>query len=507
MPDPQSWPQSLRLLAAGVVGALLALAFAPYGIWPLAVLCPAVLMALWQGATPRHATWLGFVFGFGTFAVGTWWLYISIHIFGEAPIWLTLLLTLALVVIMAAYYALLGFLVARCLPARGGWRWLAGMPALWLLMEWLRGRLFTGFPWLSLGYSQTDSWLAGLAPVLGVYGLSAVLLVGSGALLAAWNGGARLRGLALALLVLPWIAGLWLGRVDWTHVSGAPVSVAIVQGAIPQDIKWLLANRQPTRDIYRELNEQALGARLILWPESAVTELANQITRYLADIYRRSSSSGSDVVLGVLRVADNGEDVYNSMLALTQPLAFYDKRHLVPYSEYFPVPEWVRGWLQRLNLPYSDISKGAENQPVLHAGGLSIAATICFEDAFGSAQRSVLGEAEVLANVTNDAWFGHSSARFQHFQISRMRAIEAQRYLLRAANDGVSAVVGPRGEVVQRAPEYQQAVIRGTVTPRRGLTPYAMTGDWPILALSALALILAALKGGLLASIKHRRFR
>lgn len=506
MPDLNSWPQSWRLLAAAVAGALLALAFAPYEIWPLAVLCPAVLMTLWQGATPRQAGWQGFAFGFGTFTAGTWWLYVSIHIFGEAPIWLTLLLTLALVVLMASYYALLGYLVVRLLPARGGWCWLAGIPALWLLIEWLRGWLFTGFPWLSLGYSQTDSWLAGFAPVLGVYGVSAVLLVGSGALLALWRGAPRLRGLALVLLLLPWLAGLLLGRVEWTRASGAPVSVAIVQGAIPQDIKWLLANRLPTRDIYRTLNQQALGARLILWPESAVTELANQITRYLADIYRVSHSAGSDVVLGVLRVADNGEDVYNSMLALTEPLAFYDKRHLVPYSEYFPVPEWVRGWLQRLNLPYSDISKGAEHQPVLHAGGLNIAPTICYEDAFGTAQRAMLREADVLANVTNDAWFGHSSARYQHFQISRMRAIEAQRYLLRAANDGVSAVVGPRGEVVQRASEYRQAVIRGTVTPRRGLTPYARTGDWPVLVLAALTLIIAALKGGPRANIKRGRF-
>jgi apolipoprotein N-acyltransferase len=500
------WPPSLRVPVALVAGTLLTLAFAPYDLWPLALISPAILMALWQGAAPRAAAATGFAYGFATFATGTWWLYISIRTFGEAPLWLTLLLVLALVALMAAYYALLGYLVARCLPESGAWRWLVGMPALWLLVEWLRGWLFTGFPWLSLGYAQSDSWLAGFAPVVGVYGLSALLLVGSGALVALWRGSPRVRVVAVLLLVLPWLGGRWLERVDWTHASGAPVSVAIVQGAIPQDIKWLLENRQPTRDIYHDLNQQALGARLILWPESALTELANQMTRYLADTYRSAHANGSDVVMGVLRVADNGEDVYNSMLALTEPLAFYDKRHLVPYSEYFPVPEWVRGWLQRLNLPYSDISKGAELQPVLRAGGLQIAATICYEDAFGSAQRRVLDEADVLANVTNDAWFGHSAARYQHFQISRMRAIEAQRFLLRAANDGVSAVVGPRGEVVQQAAEYRRAVLRGTVTPRRGLTPYARAGNWPVLLLASLGLALAALKGGLLATIKRRRF-
>lgn len=496
------WPQAWRHAAAAGAGVLLTFAFAPFNLWPLAVLCPALMMALWNGASPRLAFRSGFCFGVGHFAAGTWWLYISLHTIGLAPVWIAVPLMLAMVALMACYYALLGWLAARLLPERGAGRWLLGLPALWLLMEWWRGWFVSGFPWLSLGYSQTDTWLAAWAPVLGVYGVSALLLVMSGALLALWLERGRLRALAAALLLLPWLAAFGLQRVDWTHPSGPMTPVAIVQGAIPQDQKWIEQNLAPTRALYKRLNEQALGAKLVLWPESAVPELVNQLVPYLVDIHGSSAQAGSDVVMGVMRLADNGRDYYNSMMGLTVPLAFYDKRHLVPFGEYFPVPASVRNWLRLLSLPYSDFTPGASLQPPLRAGGLTIAPTICYEDAFGSAQLAVLREADVLANVTNDSWFGHSPARYQHFQIGRMRAIEAQRYLLRAANDGVSAVVGPRGEVLQRAVEYQPAVLRGTVEPRRGLTPYARIGNWPVILLAMAAAAIAAF-----AAHRRRRMR
>jgi apolipoprotein N-acyltransferase len=491
----------VRLLVAAADGALLTLAFAPFGFWPLAIACPLLLMWLWRDASPCFAAWLGFVFGFGCFAAGTWWIYISVHDINAAPIWLALLLQALLAALMALYYALLGYVAARWLPARGAWRALIGLPALWLLLEWLRSILYTGFPWLSLGYAVTDTPLASLAPVLGVYGLSGLLLLSAGAVLVLLDGSRRERLCATLVLLTPWLVSIALQPVQWTSATGAPVTVAVTQGAIPQNIKWLTANRAPTRATYKELNRQALGARLIVWPEAAVTELANQIPQYLAGIYDDARSRNSDVVMGVLRVGDNSDRVYNSIMTLTDPLAFYDKRHLVPYSEYFPVPEWVRGWLRRLDLPYQDISKGSESQPLLRAGGLVIAATICYEDAFGNAQRHLVRDADVLVNVTNDAWFGHSPARYQHFQINRMRALEAQRYLIRAANDGVSAIVGPDGRVVQQATEFRTAVLRGTVTPRRGLTPYIRMGDWPALTLAALGAILAVLKRGKLTPV------
>ena len=476
-----------------MAGAALSFAFAPFGLWPLAVLAPALLFALWQDAPPRRAAWLGFLFGAGTFGAGTWWLYISIHGFGEAPVWLTIVLIVALVAIMAAWQALLGYLAARLLPAGGAARWLIGLPGLWLLVEWWRGWFLSGFPWLSLGYSQTDTPLAALAPVGGVYLLSAVLALAAGALLALRRGARAARMAALAVLVAPWVAALALQRVSWTQADGAPVTVAVAQGAVPQDLKWQIQNRLPTRELYRGLNERVLGTRLIVWPESALPELANDAQDFLRQVYGAAHARGSDILMGVVRA--DGDDYYNSILALGDEVAFYDKRHLVPFAEYFPVPAFVRSWLRLLSLPYSDFKRGRAGQAPLVVGGLKVAATICYEDAFGSEQLGSLRDANLLVNVTNDAWFGRSPARFQHFQIARLRALESGRYLIRAANDGVSAVVGPKGEILAEAAEYRPTVLQGTVQPLRGLTPYARAGNGPVVAVGLFAVLFAASRG------------
>ena len=472
------------LALALALGALLPLAFAPFDYWPLAIVCPAILMQLWTGVTPRRGAQLGFCFGVGTFGAGTWWLYISVHGFGGAPVWLSVALILVLVTVMASYHALLGWLSVKFLPAQGAWRWYAGLPALWLLIEWWRGWFLSGFPWFSLGYSQTDTWLAAYAPVCGVYGLSALLLLQAGALAALWQGQSRSRLAAVLLISLIWVGGWGLQRVAWTAPAGAPVPVAILQGAIPQDEKWQIENREPTMALYRRLNDQALGARLIVWPEAAIPAMANEIVPFLADIQASSRGQNSDVLMGVLRLGDNGVDYYNSIIALTGGVAFYDKRHLVLFAETFPVPAFVRSWLRLLSLPYSDFSPGSIYQTPLAAGGLRLAPSICYEDAFGSAQLGLVNRADVLVNVTNDAWFGRSPARYQHLQISRMRALEAGRFLLRAGNDGVSAIVGPRGELLAVAPEYRSAVLRGTVVPRGGLSPYTRVGNWAVLLLA-----------------------
>jgi apolipoprotein N-acyltransferase len=478
-------------LAAGAVSVC---AFAPLNLWALALLCPAALMLLWEQASPRRAAFLGLCFGIGTFGVGTWWLYISIRQFGAAPLWLTLLLMVLLVLAMAGFYALLGWLSARLLPPAGAARWLAGLPALWLLIEWLRGWFLSGFPWLSLGYSQTDTWLRGFAPLQGVYGLSALLLLGAGALVMALRGSGRACLLAAAVLALPWPVGWLLARHEWTQPAGPPVTVAVLQGAIPQDEKWQAENIEPTRLLYAALNERVLGARLIVWPESALPQLINEppVPEYLDRVHARARLQGSDIAMGVIREADNQQDYYNSIMIMADKVSFYDKRHLVPFAEYFPIPAFVRAWLRLMNLPYSDFTPGRDDQPPLAAGGMTLAPTICYEDAFAGAQRRLIAPADALLTVSNDAWFGRSWARYQHFQIGRMLALTAGKPLIRAANDGVSALVDAHGAVTARASEFRAAVLQGTVQPRQGLSPYVRYGGWPILSLAALAASWAA---------------
>jgi apolipoprotein N-acyltransferase len=481
-----------RALLALLAGAALAGAFAPLNLWPLALLCPALLMWLWQERSPREAARLGFCFSFATFAAGTYWLYISIHGFGNAPIWVAFGLMLGLVSIMGLYHAGLGYAVARWLPRQGAARYLLGLPAAWLLVEWWRGWFLSGFSWLSLGYSQSDTWLAGLAPLVGVYGISAALLLGAGALTALVCGGPRVRVPALVALLAPWLLGAALYRHSWTQAAGAPVSVALVQGAIPQDEKWLDSNHDYTLALYKRLTESVIGkAALIVWPESATADVANEEVPYINGLYGEARARGSALVMGVLR-ADQGPDgrtrYYNSVLALGDSVSWYDKHHLVPFAEFFPVPQFVRAWLRLMSLPYSDFTHGAARQPPLPVAHLQLGTTVCYEDAYGSSMLSVLPRADVLVNVTNDAWFGHSSARHQHFQIARLRALEAGRYMIRAANDGITGVIGPHGEVIDRAAEFVPLTLVEKVVPYAGLTPYARVGNWLIVSLATLAL-------------------
>jgi len=486
--------QQLPRLYALAAGALLACAFAPLDWWPLAILCPAALMYLWQSATPREAAWRGFWFNFGTFAAGTYWLYISIHIFGAAPIWLALFIMAALVGIMGLYHAALGYAVARWLPKEGMLRWIVGMPAAWLLIEWWRGWFLSGFSWLSLGYSQTDTWLAHLAPIVGVYGLSALLLVSAGALVALTQ--SRRCAVPIIVLITPWLAAAALRHVDWTREAGKPVTVAIVQGATSPDLKWEASNRDTTLQLYRTFTRQVLGTSLIVWPEAAAPDYDYNLRDYLRELYSEAHAHGSALVLGILHTSIDDDasmkvNAYNSVLAMDNSVNWYSKDHLVPFAEFFPVPGFVREWLRMKTLPADDFARGGADQPPLPAAGLKLATTICYEDAYGSSQRNVLRTADTLVNVTNDAWFGHSTARYQHFQIARMRAIEAGRYMIRAANDGISAVIGPHGEVIARAPEFKPYVLHATVTPRTGLPPYVFVGNGLVVIAAVLAFIIA----------------
>jgi apolipoprotein N-acyltransferase len=495
---PASAP--LRLLLAVIAGAALAGAFAPLNWWYFGVLSPAVLMWLWQGVRPREGARLGFWFTFATFAIGTYWLYISIHQIGAAPIWIAFGLMLGLAGIMGLYHAALGYVAARWLPSTGAKRWLLALPAAWLLTEWWRGWFLSGFSWLSLGYSQTDTWLAGYAPLTGVYGISAVLLLCAGALTTLALGAGRARLIALIVLIVLPAAALPLWQRDWTHPAGPAVSVAIAQGAVPQDEKWQDSHHDATLDLYQGLTEQVLGTQLIVWPESAPADVANDLVPYLEHLYREAQSHGSALVLGVLRADVDPQHpaepaYFNSVLALDKGSFWYDKRHLVPFAEFFPVPHFVRNWLRLASLPYSDFTRGGPRQPPLPAAHLQLGTTVCYEDAYGSYMLSVLPRADALVNVTNDAWFGHSSARYQHLQISRMRALEEGRYMVRAANDGVSAIIGVHGEIIATAPEFKPFALVSRIIPYAGATPYTYVGNYLVVGLAGLALAYGLLVG------------
>ena len=473
---------------AFLLGALQSLAFAPFDLWLLGPACLALLWLLWTGVAPRRAAWIGFGFGAGLFLSGTYWLYTSIHVFGKAPLALAILLMLGLVAIMGAYTAIVGWLVARYAPTRGHWRELAVLPGAWVLLEWFRGWFLSGFPWLAVGYSQLDTPLAGYAPLVGIYGVSLAAAVTAGALITALDGRRWRRALPLGCVVALWAGGYALKTVDWTRPSGAPLSVALVQGAIPQDLKWLEANRAHTIEVYRGLTEPALGARLVVWPESALPLLYHEAVPVLAEIYRDARAKGSDLVLGMVRYDFQSGQVRNGLVALGDDEEWYYKRRLVPFGEFFPVPAFVRTWMRLQSLAYVDFMPGAADQGPLDAAGQKLGATICYEDAYAVEQLAVLKDATLLVNVSNDAWFGDSTAPHQHLQIARMRALEAGRWMIRATNNGISALIDPHGRVAARSRQFTAEVLKGSVVPYTGLTPYAIVRNWPVLG-ACLALI------------------
>jgi apolipoprotein N-acyltransferase len=471
-------------------GLLLAAAFAPLGVAPLAVLCPAFLFLLWEGAAPRAAAWRGFLFTGGTFLAGTYWLYNSIHLVGQAPLWIALFLMLGLVAIMGSYTALLGYAVARWGVASGPLRWLVLLPAGWVVVEWFRGWFLSGFPWLALGYSQLETPLHGYAPVSGVYGtsLAAALMAGAVVTLLLGRRAARLTALGLVLVIV--IAGALLARVEWTAPRGTGVSVALVQGAVPQSMKWEAGQRERTLELYAGLTAPHLGTDIIVWPEAALPALERDIRPFLDSLRAAARGRGSDVILGQLRRDPETGAYFNALLALGESEQWYDKRRLVPFGEFFPVPAQVREWLRLMNLPYSDFEAGADDQPPLAAAGETLAPTICYEDAYASEQLALVRDSTLLVNVTNDAWFGDSTAPHQHLDISRMRALETGRPMLRATNDGVTALIAHDGTLTATLPQFQAGVLTGTVQPRVGQTPYVRFGNWPVLVIAFAALAL-----------------
>ncbi|MEY2920396.1 MAG: hypothetical protein RL261_1701 [Pseudomonadota bacterium] len=476
------------------LGSLLALAFAPASFYVLAFAGPAALFVLWHGVSPREAAWRGFLFTSGTFLAGTYWLYHSIHLVGQAPIWVAALLMLGLVAIMGTYTAAIGYVAARWAPASGALRWLFLLPALWVLAEWVRGWFLSGFPWLALGYSQLATPLRGFAPMFGVYGVSLAAAVTAGALVALLLGQQRDRIVATVIVLCVWGTGIALTRIEWTLPRGAPIRAALVQGAVPQSMKWEAGHRDNTMQLYTEMMVPHLGVDVIVWPESAIPALEENVRPYLDQMARLASENGSALLMGMLRRDPATGAFYNSVAAwaLAQPVQWYDKRRLVPFGEFFPVPQAVREWLRLMNLPYSDFQPGRSNPAPLRAAGEFFAPTVCYEDAYGSEQLGLVRQSSLLVNVTNDAWFGDSTAPHQHLDISRMRALESGRAMLRATNDGVTALIDYDGSLIGTLPQFKPDVLTGEVQPRTGLTPYVRFGNWPILAVLWLGVVFIA---------------
>jgi apolipoprotein N-acyltransferase len=442
-------------------------------------------------STPRDAAWHGFWFGCGLFLAGTYWFYVSIHVFGEAPLWIAMLLLGGLVLIMGLYYAATAWMICR-LAGGGLAQFVVIAPSVWVLVEWVRGWFLSGFPWMTLGYGQIDSPLAGIAPVAGVYGVSTALLLSAAAFIAAALSTSSRRRVFALLAIVPWFLGYALQQIEWTQAAGPAIRTTIVQGGISQDQKWLPEQFPRTLGLYRDATLGGQNHELVVWPEVALPAAIDQIENYLASVEDELALNNQSLLLGILERDFATQAIYNSVLMLNgRDRQTYRKRHLVPFGEYFPVPDFVRSWMRLMSLPNSDMTPGDPVQPLLEtASGQKLAVAICYEDAYGAEQLYALPEAGMLINVSNDAWFGDTIAPHQHLEIARMRALEVGRYMVRATNNGVSAFVDDKGRILGSGPQFEFVSMTQDIPPMTGLTPYARFGNVPVV-LSLFAMVVA----------------
>jgi apolipoprotein N-acyltransferase len=477
-----------RYLVAFLAGAATVLAFAPIGLYPLAFVTFGVLIHLWMRAASRDAFWLGFSFGMGLFAAGVSWVYVSLSQFGGMPAPLAAFATLGFSALLSLFPAGAGWLQAR-VPASPVWRACLVIPASWVLFEWLRSWVLTGFPWLSAGYAAVGWPTQGLGPLVGVFGMSFATLSIGGMLWNMLRPGHRVASAVALLLVLG--GSQALRQVDWTVPHGAATSVALLQGNIAQDLKFRPERYERILETYATLIDET-QARLIVLPETALPRFHDRIDpAYLARLERTARRNGGDILLGVPFHAAEGE-YYNSAISLgTAPRQVYHKRHLVPFGEFVP-PAF--GWVMRmLSIPFSDFSRGAPTQAPLELAGQSVAVNICYEDAFGDEIARQLPEATILVNLSNVAWFGDSLAPAQHLQIAQLRAIETGRMHLAATNTGITAAIDRDGTVLLRLPQFIEGRLVVAAQGYAGATPYVNWGDWPALAAALLVLAMSVL--------------
>lgn len=500
-----------RYIAALAAGCVFAFGLAPFDFWPAIPLSVALFCGLLVHPASGKGILMGWLYGLGVFGAGASWVYVSIHIYGHAPPPLAGLLTLIFCAGLALLFGAQGYLFRRLLSQAStqladrsaSLVILLGFPAVWVLFEWLRSWLLTGFPWLYAGYGVLDTPMAGWVPITGVYGAS-LWLTGLGAALATlyWIGSSARKWVALWTLALAFIGGLGqaLKEIEWTQPAASAQRVALYQPNIPLEKKW---DRRFRMDILRQYQEASAPlydeVDLLLWPESALPGFRHHLSPYLAAADARATASNTNLILGIPVRAASGQ--HNSIIALGTGSGEYHKQKLVPFGEYVPLEDWLRGLIQFFDLPMSNFTKGPPVTPRLSADGYSVAPFICYEVVYPDFVTQGSAHANLLVTVSNDSWFGDSIGPLQHLQMARFRALETGRPLLRGTNNGVSAIIDHKGRVITVSEQFVEATVTGSVTPRAGNTPLMLAGSLPIM-LACLSLLLGLF---LLGFIRSRR--
>lgn len=490
-------------LIAFIAGAIASFSFAPYQLWPLIFISFAALIyCLERSKAPFR---VGLFFGLGLYCIGLRWVHVSMYLFGGIPLFVSYLLVLALALYLALFPALACYLASKWPQPRSvAFRYLA-FPAAWMVGEWLRARLLTGFPWLMPGYSQVDAPLANFASIVGVYGVSVIVLWVAAALYSALgvfqSTSKRQAVSAIGVIVIAFALGVLLKNVTFTHAE-KPLSVALVQGNESIENKWAAQNRIPTLNRYWQMTRQS-NADVVIWPESALPFSEYDAKDYLKTMDELLTKRQQTLISGIIHQDQHTEQYYNALVVLgqktanvanSQPYEYngqdrYYKRHLLPIGEFVPFASILRPLAKFFDLPMSDFSEGKQDQLPIDVKGHHWLSAICYEIAFGSELNAMITpDIDTILTISNDTWFGHSIGPAQHLQIAQMRAIEFQRPVVRATNTGITALIDRHGHISAQLPMFKTLVLNGHITPATGQSIYQRIGLWPIYILFIIAL-------------------
>jgi apolipoprotein N-acyltransferase len=498
-------PLLVDMLLMGSLGALQTWAFVRTAWWPLPWLYIAVLAWRVAAASPKRAACVGWAFGTGWLLAGTWWLFISLHRYGELPAWMAVTAVFALCALLSIYLALAMAAFARFRSHRAGADALL-FASVWMLAELARAIIFTGFPWVATGYSQVDAPLAALAPWAGVYGIGFVLAgLSAWASLASFYAQSKLTALALPLGVTAVVIAFCLLTSFNFTTPTTTLSLTLIQGNIPQEEKFA-AERQAAALTWHLDTLLASKSDLVIAPETAIPVLPEQLPPGLwNDISQHFKDQKTHALIGVPMGNDdvgytNSAVGFGSKAGPGSADYRYDKHHLVPFGEF--IPTGFKWFTRMMNIPLGDFNRGPVTAPSFNVEGERVAPNICYEDLFGEdlAARfvDVNSAPTMLANISNIGWFGNSIAIPQHLNLSRMRALEFQVPMLRATNTGATAVIDHRGVVTHSLPPHQRGMLEASAQGRSGVTPFAWWAGrfylWPLIGFAALVLLWRAFK-------------
>lgn len=485
-------PRIIKPICIFALGAFSVLGFAPFYHFIATPISLAGLFYFWlRTRSAKDAAITGLIYGLGFYITGIYWIYISLHDFGNMPTLMAGIATFLLCAFMASFIALVGGLSVR-FARDERLHCVILIAVFWSISDWVRSWIFTGFPWLTIGYSQIPaSPLAGFAPVMGIYGVS-LLTVLLASLSAYFLINQKLKlvtqqKLAFGILSII-VLGFGLSRVTWSQATSKPISVALLQGNVAQSIKWDPNVAEATMQQYLGMAMKS-QAQLIVMPETALPILSSQMPKPMAEALKNHAiHNHGDIVFGIVEL-DHG-DYFNSAMSIgINPTQTYRKSHLVPFGEFIPLKA-LFGWIYRdwLNMPLSDLSRGSIHQQAIQVANMKAALNICYEDVFGEEIIRQLPQANILINITNDAWYGESLAAYQHLQFSQARALETGRMLLRATNTGATAIIDTKGQLKNHAPHFKTTVLNGFAQTHQGTTPYVRFGNGLFLGICAFLL-------------------